>query len=264
MYLLVQYIHVVTKSHCRWGLHPLGVAARVKPTNSGYFVVADFSLFFPKTCCWRLSATENYKFDLRTFHRALSLRQLNIRLIANTWLPTLFTCSNHYRDISHVRANAYAHYRKNGNKFSSITANNGIHNPWTRFNADKDYLHLHWTTLTTVGNKQLFTLLQLHAWITKTSEQKAALHCNQRGSFQIHFCNLLLFTQSNWDALNESPTTIDYWFSEFNFNTTQYNIYMYRTYCWHNTVPDADTTYVLHCSDIMLTTYMWIMADKFV
>ena len=128
-------------------------AARVKPTNSGYFVVADFSLFFPKTCRWRLSATENYKFDLRTFHRALSLRQLNIRLIANTWLPALFTCSNHYRDISHVRANAYAHYRKNGNKFSSITANNGIHNPWTRFNVDKDYLHLHWTTLTTVGNK---------------------------------------------------------------------------------------------------------------
>jgi len=31
--------------------------------------------------------------------------------------------------------------------------------------------------------KQLFTLSQPHAWITKTSAQKAASHRNQRGSF---------------------------------------------------------------------------------
>jgi len=28
-----------------------------------------------------------------------------------------------------------------------LATHSGFHNPWTRFNADKDYLHLHWTTL---------------------------------------------------------------------------------------------------------------------
>jgi len=52
--------------------------------------------------------------------------------------------------------------------------------------------------LYTVGNKELFTLSQLHLWITNS-----ASHPNQGGSFHMlmmHFRNLLGFMQSHWDV----------------------------------------------------------------
>ena len=33
-------------------------------------MTVDFSLFLLRTCHWNLSTIENYKFDLRSFHRA--------------------------------------------------------------------------------------------------------------------------------------------------------------------------------------------------
>ena len=154
-----QSLTALSKSHRRQGLHPLGIAVWVKSTDSGYLVTVDFSLFLPRTCHWNLSVIENYKFDLRSFHRA-ELRPLteaiNIHLIANTWLPTLFTC--YTRRFSQSLNEVWCGQRLPSSKLNFST---------------------------TVGNKQLFTSSQLHAWITKTSAQKAASHRNQRGSFRV-------------------------------------------------------------------------------
>ena len=65
-----QSLTALSKSHRRQGLHPLGIAVWVKSTDSGYLVTVDFSLFLPRTYRWNLSAIENYKFDLWSFHWA--------------------------------------------------------------------------------------------------------------------------------------------------------------------------------------------------
>ena len=155
-------------------MHPLGIAVWVKLTDFRYLVTVDFSLFLPRTCRWNLSVIENYNFDLRSFHRA-ELRPLTevIKCPPNCKHLTTYIIVTH--------GGLHLNKVKRGQRLPSSTLNYP----------------------TTVGNKQLFTSSQLHAWITKTSAQKAASHRNQRGSFcvlMIHFRNLLCFMQSNWDV----------------------------------------------------------------
>ena len=156
-------------------MHPLGVAVWVKSTDSEYLVTVDFSLFLPRTCHWNLSVIENHKFDLRSFHQA-ELRPLTEAI---KHPPNCKYLTTYIIYLLHTAVFA-----------QGLTRTKTV--PLSTLNCP-----------TTVGNKQLFTSSQLHAWITKTSSQKAASHRNQSGSFRIlmlHFRNLLHFTQSNWDV----------------------------------------------------------------
>ena len=120
------------------------------------FQVVDFSLLLPRTCCWNLSVIENYKFDLWFFHRA-EFRPLTeaIKRPPN--------CEHLTTYIIYLLHTAVFTILEQGQRLPSSTLN---------YN-------------TTVGNKQLFTSSQLHAWITKTSAPKAASLRNQRGSFRV-------------------------------------------------------------------------------
>jgi len=152
-------------------------AVWVKSTDSGYLVTVDFSLFLPRTSCWNLSTIENYKFDLRSFHQG-ELRPLT----------EVIKCPHNCKHLT-----TYIIYLLHTVFFTILEQ--GL----TRKNTTFIYTELPYP----VGNKQLFTSPQLHAWITKTSAQRAASHQNQRGSFHIlmmHFCNVLRFMQCNWDV----------------------------------------------------------------
>ena len=143
-------------------MYPLGIAVWVKSTNFRYLMTVDFSLFLPRTYHWNLSAIENYSFDLRSFHRA-ELRPLTeaIKRPPN--------CKHLTTYVIYLLHTAVFTILEQG-----LTRTKTTYVPSSTLNYP-----------TTVGNKQLFTSSQLHAWITKTSTQKAASHQNQRGSFHV-------------------------------------------------------------------------------
>ena len=128
-------------------MHPLGVAVWVKLTNSEYLMTADFSLFLPRTCHWNLSVIENHKFDLRSFHRA-ELRPLTeaIRCPPN--------CEYSATYIIYLLHTAVFTILEQGVTRTKTIPSSTLNYP------------------TTVGNKQLFTSSQLHAWITKPAHKK--------------------------------------------------------------------------------------------
>ena len=147
-----------------------------KLTDFGYLVTVDFSLFLPRTCRWNLSTIENYDFNLRPFHQA-ELRPLTeaIKHPANCKHLTTYIIY-----LLHTAVFTILEQGLTRQKLLSSTLNYP----------------------TTVGNKQLFTSSQLHAWIKKKPADKKLPHIEIRGSFRIlmiHFRNLC-FTQSNWDV----------------------------------------------------------------
>jgi len=128
--------------------------------TDGHFVAVEFSLFLLRTC-WNFSVNRIDKFYLCSLTEAIKV------------LP------------NHKYFTTYVH---------CLSSTDGsFHSPGPRFEADQNYLvdtKLHPTTL---GTKTLFTMSQQHLWITKTSTQGAASHCNQRSSIHgliMHFHNM--------------------------------------------------------------------------
>ena len=124
------------------------------PRDCRFLLVPSQNVSLEPLRDWNLSTIENYKFDLRSFHRA-ELRPLTEAI-------------KHPPICKHLTTIIYFLHT------TVFTILCGQRLPSSTLNYP-----------TTVNNKQLFTSSQLHAWITKTSAQKAASHRNQTGSFRV-------------------------------------------------------------------------------